>query len=172
MSNAHLEDAFLYGTDFKNVNLSRAGLSFVDMRNTNLSDADASGANFYGANLKGANLEGANLEGANLEGANLEDTILDPKNERKENHGYKNQDEDKKRNTDKKDQGKLNYYQILGLDSNATQEEIKVRYRELAIKFHPDKEKSSLSDEMMKQINEAYSILGDVIKRKQYDLAY
>ena len=67
---------------------------------------------------------------------------------------------------------KLNYYQILGLDSNATQEEIKVRYRELAIKFHPDKEKSSLSDEMMKQINEAYSILGDVIKRKQYDSVY
>ena len=74
----------------------------VEDQKEDLSGADLSEARSpFGFDLVGANLKGANLEGANLEGADLKDTILDPENERKENHGYKNQDEDKKRNTDR-----------------------------------------------------------------------
>jgi hypothetical protein len=63
----------------------------------------------------------------------------------------------------------LNYYKILGVSKNATQEEIKNRYREVSLKFHPDKEASSLSEEMMKQVNIAHDTLKDVDKRKRYD---
>jgi len=61
------------------------------------------------------------------------------------------------------------YYDILGIPSSATQEEIKSKYRELSLMFHPDRIKTSLSEEMMNQINEAYSVLSDIEKRKQYD---
>ncbi len=61
------------------------------------------------------------------------------------------------------------YYDILGIPSSATQEEIKSKYRELSLMFHPDRIKTSLSEEMMKQINEAYSVLSNFEKRKQYD---
>ena len=63
----------------------------------------------------------------------------------------------------------LNYYKILGLTQSATLKEIKLKYHELAIKFHPDKMKSSLAETMMKQINEAYDVLSDPIKRANYD---
>ena len=61
------------------------------------------------------------------------------------------------------------YYDILGIPSSATQEEIKSKYRELSLMFHPDRIKTSLSEEMMNQINEGYSVLSDIEKRKQYD---
>ncbi len=71
------------------------------------------------------------------------------------------------------DSGKMtDYYDILGISSNATQKEIKSKYRELSLMFHPDRIKTSLSEEMMKQINEAYSVLSDIEKRKQYDEKY
>ena len=63
----------------------------------------------------------------------------------------------------------LDYYKILGLAQSATFEEIKLKYREMVIKFHPDKMKSSLAEVMMKQINEAYDVLSDPIKRATYD---
>jgi len=66
-------------------------------------------------------------------------------------------------------QSNLNYYEILGVSRNATQEEIKNRYREVSLKFHPDKEASSLSEEMMKQVNIAHETLKDIEKRKKYD---
>ena len=58
------------------------------------------------------------------------------------------------------------YYDILGIPSSATQEEIKSKYRELSLMFHPDRIKTSLSEEMMKQINEAYSVLSNSIIAK------
>ncbi|WP_426461321.1 DnaJ C-terminal domain-containing protein [Mycoplasma hafezii] len=60
-------------------------------------------------------------------------------------------------------------YSILGVDKNATQQEIKTAYRKLAKKYHPDVLKDGTSDQKMKDLNEAYSVLSDEEKRKQYD---
>jgi len=67
--------------------------------------------------------------------------------------------------------GKMtNYYHILGICSNAPQAEIKLAFRKLALKFHPDKNPGDLYFEgMFRQIQEAYAILGDPEKRKKYD---
>lgn len=59
------------------------------------------------------------------------------------------------------------YYQILGVPRDATQAEIKKAYRRLAHQYHPDKEGGD--EERFKQINEAYQVLGDPEKRRQYD---
>jgi curved DNA-binding protein len=66
-----------------------------------------------------------------------------------------------------------NYYERLGLNSNATSDEIRSAYRKLSIKFHPDKNDgdSHLSG-MFRQINEAYQILSDTNKRKEYDYLF
>lgn len=58
------------------------------------------------------------------------------------------------------------YYKILGVARNATKEEIKKRYRELAHKFHPDK---GGDEQKFKEVNEAYQVLSDDRKRAQYD---
>jgi curved DNA-binding protein len=64
----------------------------------------------------------------------------------------------------------LDYYQILGVDRNATQEEIKKAYRQLAMKYHPDKNPNDSNVEAkFKQINEAYDTLKDEVKRREYD---
>ena len=63
-----------------------------------------------------------------------------------------------------------NYYQILGLDKNASPEEIKKTYRKLAIELHPDKNKGDVTKEnQFKEVSEAYDCLGDVSKKTQYD---
>jgi molecular chaperone DnaJ len=59
------------------------------------------------------------------------------------------------------------YYKILGVDKNASAEEIKKTFRELAHKYHPDKQGGSA--EKFKEINEAYQVLGNPEKRQQYD---
>lgn len=67
------------------------------------------------------------------------------------------------------------YYQILGVSKNATEDEIKRNYRRLALLWHPDKHQSSPRDkqeeveEKFKKIAEAYDVLGNAQKRKQYD---
>jgi len=63
------------------------------------------------------------------------------------------------------------YYQILGINRNASDEEIKKAYRRLAMQYHPDRnpEKEKWANEKFKEINEAYAILGDPEKRRQYD---
>jgi len=58
------------------------------------------------------------------------------------------------------------YYKTLGVARNATKEEIKKRYRELAHKYHPDK---GGDEKIFKEINEAYQVLSDDKKRAQYD---
>ncbi len=60
------------------------------------------------------------------------------------------------------------YYKILGLDKNASQEEIKKAYRKLAKKYHPDvNPENKQSEEMFKDINEAYEVLSEPEKRKR-----
>ena len=63
------------------------------------------------------------------------------------------------------------YYKILGITKNATESEIKKAYRKLALKWHPDKNPNNReeAEEKFKKINEAYSILSDKKKRKEYD---
>ena len=61
------------------------------------------------------------------------------------------------------------YYQILGVDSSASQEEIKKAYRSLAVKYHPDKNSDKSAEDKFKEINEAYENIGDAAKRQQYD---
>ena len=61
-------------------------------------------------------------------------------------------------------------YKVLNVEKNASAEEIKKSYRNLAFKFHPDRNPGDKSaEENFKKINEAYSVLGDEIKRRQYD---
>ena len=60
-------------------------------------------------------------------------------------------------------------YEILGVDKNATQSEIKKAYRKLARKYHPDVNKSPEAEEKFKEINSAYEILSDEEKRAKYD---
>jgi curved DNA-binding protein CbpA len=61
------------------------------------------------------------------------------------------------------------YYEILGIPKDTPDYEIKKRYRQLALKYHPDRNKDSKAPEKFKEISEAYSILSDNQKRQLYD---
>lgn len=64
----------------------------------------------------------------------------------------------------------MDYYSVLGVSSNASETEIKKAYRKLAIQYHPDKNRDdSQAEEKFKRLAEAYSVLGDPQKRKEYD---
>lgn len=62
-----------------------------------------------------------------------------------------------------------NYYEILGINRNASEAEIKKAYKELAKKYHPDVSQSKEAEQKMKKINEAYSVLSNRQKRTKYD---
>tara|TARA_B100002003_G_C14148601_1_gene552381 strand:+ start:700 stop:1848 length:1149 start_codon:yes stop_codon:yes gene_type:complete len=61
------------------------------------------------------------------------------------------------------------YYEILGVNKNASDKEIKKAYRKLAMKYHPDRNKSSEAEEKFKDISVAYGVLSDEDKRGMYD---
>ena len=62
------------------------------------------------------------------------------------------------------------YYRTLGVDRNATQQQIKEVYRKLAFQYHPDKNRGNPAAlEQMKKINEAYAVISDPKKREKYD---
>ena len=61
------------------------------------------------------------------------------------------------------------FYQTLGVSPNASQDEIKSAYKKLALEFHPDRNKAPEAEEKFKTISEAYSVVGNKTKRKDYD---
>jgi molecular chaperone DnaJ len=64
---------------------------------------------------------------------------------------------------------KRDYYEVLGIDRSATREQIRRAYRRLALKHHPDRNKEPGAAERFKEIAEAYAVLSDDAKRREYD---
>ena len=63
-----------------------------------------------------------------------------------------------------------NYYEILGVKKEVTETELKKAYRKLALAFHPDKNKAPGASEAFKAIGNAYAVLSEPEKKRQYDL--
>src|SRR5574343_415238 len=62
------------------------------------------------------------------------------------------------------------FYKILGVERNSSEDEIKKAYRKLAVKYHPDKNQGNKeAEEKFKEIAEAYDTLGDAEKKRNYD---
>ena len=64
---------------------------------------------------------------------------------------------------------KRDYYEVLGIDKSASEEEIKKAYRQMAKKYHPDMNKAPDAEEKFKEVNEAYEVLSDPQKKATYD---
>lgn len=62
------------------------------------------------------------------------------------------------------------YYKVLGVARDASAEDIKKAFRKLAMQYHPDRNKGPEAEEKFKEVNEAYAVLSDAEKRKQYDM--
>ena len=65
---------------------------------------------------------------------------------------------------------KRDYYEVLGLQKGASDDEIKKAFRKLAMKYHPDRNPDDkAAEEKFKEINEAYAVLSDAEKKEKYD---
>ena len=65
---------------------------------------------------------------------------------------------------------KDNFYDILGVSKDASENDIKKAYRKLSLQYHPDRNQESESEEKIRKINVAYETLRDKEKRRQYDM--
>jgi molecular chaperone DnaJ len=65
--------------------------------------------------------------------------------------------------------GKRDYYEVLGLEKEASADEVKKSFRKLAYQYHPDRNKDKGSEEKFKEISEAYAVLSDPEKKQKYD---
>jgi molecular chaperone DnaJ len=65
---------------------------------------------------------------------------------------------------------KRDYYEVLGVSKTASKDEIKDSYRKLALQYHPDRNKAPDAEEKFKEISEAYAVLSDEEKRRQYNM--
>jgi len=63
----------------------------------------------------------------------------------------------------------MDYYSVLGVSKSSTPQEIKTAYRKLALKWHPDRNKSKEAEKKFKEINQAYEVLSDPKKKQNYD---
>ena len=63
------------------------------------------------------------------------------------------------------------YYKVLGVDKKSSKQEIKKAFRKLAVQYHPDKNDSPDAEEKFRKIAEAYEVLSDEDKRRQYDMS-
>ena len=66
-------------------------------------------------------------------------------------------------------QTKRDYYEVLGVERNASAEEIRKAFRKLAFQYHPDRNKDDGAEEKFKEVNEAYQCLSDPDRRASYD---
>lgn len=64
----------------------------------------------------------------------------------------------------------VDYYKVLGLSKGASEDDIKKAYRKMALKYHPDKNKSPNAEEKFKQVAEAYEVLSDPKRKEIYDV--
>jgi len=64
---------------------------------------------------------------------------------------------------------KRDYYEVLGVEKNASKDQIKDAYRKLAMQYHPDRNREAGAEEKFKEISEAYAVLSDEQKKAQYD---
>jgi len=65
---------------------------------------------------------------------------------------------------------KRDYYEVLGIERGASQDEIKKAFRKLAFQYHPDRNKEPDAEEKFKEFSEAYAVLSDPEKKQQYDM--
>ena len=66
---------------------------------------------------------------------------------------------------------KRDYYEVLGIEKGASEEEIKRAFRKMALKYHPDRNQGDKeAEEKFKEVNEAYSVLSDPELKKKYDM--
>jgi DnaJ-class molecular chaperone len=64
---------------------------------------------------------------------------------------------------------KTDYYDILGLNKDATEDEIRKNYKKMAIKFHPDKNSSKFAEDAFKKVSHSFSVLSNKEKKQNYD---